>query len=253
MNDTKAVILAAGLGTRLQPLTYAIPKEMVPVCGKPLVQHAVELIRSSGIRNIVVIVGGKKGALMDFLKDGRWLDVDISYRFQEERTGNATALHTAKPLIDKTFVAMFGDEIIEPKESVIKDMLEKHRARSALCTIGISAVNEPKRYGIVKFSEDGTVLDIVEKPQDAGQLDRLAVGGVHYASNGLFVFEPEIFDYIKKLQPGRGGEHWLADAIRDIVSSGEKCVAHVHKGIYRDVGTFEALLAVERELLNSMK
>ncbi|MBI2583442.1 MAG: NTP transferase domain-containing protein [Candidatus Aenigmarchaeota archaeon] len=253
MNDEyniKAVVLAAGIGTRLQPLTYAIPKEMIHVCGKPLVQHAIELLRHA-TKNIIVIVGEKKGALMDFLKDGRWLDVDISYRFQEERTGNAAALYTAKPLIDGTFFAMYGDEIIEPKDSVAREMISLHRTSKAACTVGVSTVDDPKRYGVVKFSDD-RINEMMEKPQTPQDLERLEVNGKHYGSNGLFVFEPVVFEYIEKLRPGRNEELWIADAVRNMILDGKKCVAHVHEGIYRDVGTFEALLEVERELLNRM-
>lgn len=251
--NIRAVVLAAGLGTRLQPLTFAIPKEMVHVCGKPLIQHAIELLHASDIKNVIIIVGDKKGALMDFIKDGKWLGVDVSYRFQEERTGNANALLKAKPLINDTFVAVFGDEIIEPKKSVIKNMLDIHRKNNAICTVGVSVVDDPKRYGIVKYSEEGRILKIVEKPQSETELQDLKIKGHCYGSNGLFIFEPEIFDYIQNLKPGRSGEFWIADAIKNIVADKKKCFVHVHDGIYRDVGTFEALLDTERELLNNMK
>jgi len=252
MNNIKAVILAAGLGTRLQPLTFAIPKEMIHICGKPLIQHAVELLHASDIKNIIVIVGDKKGALMDFLKDGKWLDVDVSYRFQEERMGNANALLKSKPLITSTFVAAFGDEIIEPKKSVVRNMIELHRKNKALCTVGVSIVDDPKRYGILKFSDDGKILKIVEKPHTEEEMKDLKINGDYYGSNGLFIFEPEVFDYIEKLTPGRSGEFWIADAIKNMAAAGERCIVHVHDGLYRDVGTFESLLNTERELLNRM-
>lgn len=250
-DDIKGVILAAGKGTRLQPLTFAIPKEMVHVNGKALVEHAVELLKAGGVENFVVIVGDKKGALMDFLKDGKWLGVDVSYRFQEEQTGNATALYAARPLIGGTFVAMFGDEIIEPKHELVKRLLERHKREGAACTMGLSPVEDPQRYGIAKIDGNGRITELIEKPQTGEELRAVETDGRFLGSNGVFVFEPAVFDYIEKLKPGTKGEFWIADAIRGMVKAGEKCFAVVHDGIYRDVGTFEALLAVEKELLNN--
>ncbi len=244
------VILAAGKGTRLQPLTFAIPKEMIHINGKALVQHAIELLKAGDITNIIVIVGSKKGSLMDFLKDGKWLDVDISYRFQEETNGVAKAVYTAKPLIEHTFAVTFGDEIIEPKDKLMSDLIEKHSKENAFCTIGLSPVSDPERYGIAKTDHSGNVIDLVEKPQTEKELAYLKTDGKFYALNGIFIMEPGIFSYIEKIAPGAKNEYQLTDAIRLALQSGKKICAVVHNGLYRDVGTFEALIETEREMLN---
>jgi dTDP-glucose pyrophosphorylase len=249
----KGVILAAGKGTRLQPLTYAIPKEMVHVCGKPLIQHAVDLLKLGGVDNFIVVVGENKSAILDYLKDGKWNGVDVSYRFQTELNGNAKAVYIAKPLINKgeTFVATFGDEIIEPKENVVKDLLGLHRKMKASCTLGLSPVDDPQRYGIVKVDKAGRILEVMEKPSKPEDLARLKSGSEYLGVNGVFVFQPEIFEYTDKIKPGIKGEYYLVDAIRMMVSEGLPCYAVIHRGIYRDVGTHEALLATEKLLLNN--
>jgi dTDP-glucose pyrophosphorylase len=246
----KGVILAAGRGTRLQPLTYSIPKEMIHVRGKPLIHHAVELLKMGGVKNIVVIVGNKKGAIFDYLRDGKWIDVDISYRFQEIPSGVATGIYTAKPLINGTFVLTFGDEIIEPKDSLIKNLLRKHKERNSYCTLGLSPVDDPKRYGIVKIGDDGKIIEMIEKPQTDEELERVKTNGEYLGINGVYVFESKIFEFIEKTPKGAKDEYQITDSIKLMIQAGLPCYAVIHDGIYRDVGTFDALLNIERELLN---
>jgi dTDP-glucose pyrophosphorylase len=248
----KGVILAAGKGTRLQPLTYSIPKEMVHVCGRPLIQHAIDMFKLGGVDNIIVVVGENKSAILDYLKDGKWNGIDVSYRFQTELNGNAKALYIAKPLINpgETFAATFGDEIIEPKDRVVSDLLHLHKKHGASCTIGLSPVSDPQRYGIVKIDATGRILDVMEKPSTDADLKRLKSGDEYLGVNGVFVFQPEIFGFIDRVKPGIKGEYYLVDAVKLMVQSGRPCYAAVHRGIYRDVGTHEALLATEKLLLN---
>jgi dTDP-glucose pyrophosphorylase len=250
----KGVILAAGKGTRLEPLTYSIPKEMVHVCGRPLLQHAIDMFRYGGVENVIVIVGNNKGAVFDYLKDGKWTGIDVSYRFQTELDGVAKAIHAAKPLIDENevFLVTFGDEIIEPKDKIVREMLAIREKTGAKCVIGLSPVIDPERYGIAKIDGNGKVLEMFEKPSEKGDLERLKSDGQHLGANGVFVFDSDIFKYIEKTPRGAKNEFQISDSIKLMVSEGLPCFAYVHKGIYRDVGTHEALLATERELLNNM-
>jgi len=250
----KGVILAAGKGTRLQPLTYSIPKEMVHVCGKPLLQHAIDMFKAGGVENIIVIVGNNKGTVLDYLRDGKWTGVDVSYRFQTELNGVAKAIYIAKPLINEgeVFVVTFGDEIIEPKDRIIRDMLSIRERTGARCVIGLSPVADPQRYGIAKVGQDGRVLEIFEKPTKGEDLERLMTGKEYLGANGVFIFDSDIFKYIDKTPRGARNEYQIADSIRLMLKDGLPCFAYVHRGIYRDVGTHEALLETERELLNSM-
>lgn len=247
----KGVILAAGKGTRLEPLTYSIPKEMVHVCGKPLIQHAVDLLKCGGVNNIIVIVGNNKGAILDYLRDGKWTGVDVSYRFQTELNGVAKAIYIAKPLVNgESFVVLLGDEIIEPKDRLVKEMLEMHRKNKASCTLGLSPVIDPKRYGVVKVDKNGRILDVMEKPQTEEELKLLKTGDEYLGINGVYVFEPEIFGFIEQTKAGAKGEYQITDSIKLMLAAGRPCYAVVHRGIYRDVGTHEALIQTEKLLLN---
>lgn len=245
----KGVILAAGQGTRLRPLTHSIPKEMVPVCGKTLIQHAVETLKAGGLENIIVVVGNNKGTVIDHLKDGKWLGIDVSYRYQQELTGIASAIYESKPLIDCTFAVMFGDEIIEPKDHLVKNLIEKHRSKNSFCTVGLSAVEDPKRYGVVKIDDNGKIISMIEKPETEEELKTVETNGRYLGINGVFVFEPKIFDFIEKTSKGRNNEFQITDSIKLMLEAGLPCYAVVHEGIYRDVGTFDALLKTEKELL----
>ncbi len=249
----KGVILAAGKGTRLRPLTYSIPKEMVHVCGRPLLQHAVDMLRAGGVENIIVIIGNSKGAVLDYLRDGKWTGVDVSYRFQTELDGIAKAVYTAKPLIEEgeVFLVTFGDEIIEPKDKIVKEMLALREKTGAKCVIGLSPVEDPKRYGIAKLDNEGRVVEIFEKPQSTEDLERLKTGSRHLGANGVFVFDSDIFKYIEKTPRGAKNEYQISDSIKLMIGDGLPVFAYIHNGIYRDVGTHEALLKTEKELLNS--
>lgn len=250
----KGVILAAGKGTRLEPLTYSIPKEMIHVCGRPLLQHAIDMFKSGGVENVIVIVGNNKGAVFDYLKDGKWTGIDVSYRFQTDLNGVAQAIHAAKPLIDENevFLVTFGDEIIEPKDKIVKEMLAIRERTGAKCVIGLSPVIDPERYGIAKIDGNGRVLEIFEKPSGKEDLERLKSDGRHLGANGVFVFDSDIFKFIEKTPKGAKDEYQITDSIKLMLKEGLPCYAYVHDGIYRDVGTHEALLATERELLNQM-
>jgi UDP-N-acetylglucosamine diphosphorylase / glucose-1-phosphate thymidylyltransferase / UDP-N-acetylgalactosamine diphosphorylase / glucosamine-1-phosphate N-acetyltransferase / galactosamine-1-phosphate N-acetyltransferase len=248
----KGVILAAGKGTRLEPLTYSIPKEMIHVCGRPLIQHAVDMLKHGGVDNIIVIVGNNKGAVLDYLKDGKWTGIDVSYRFQTHLEGVAKAIYISKPLVEgETFVVTLGDEILEPKENFVKDLMKIHKANGSSCTMGLSPVADPKRYGVVKIDCNGRVVDMMEKPQKPEDLERLKTGDEYLGINGVYVFEPEIFKFIEQTKPGARDEYQITDSIKLMLESGRPCYAFVHRGIYRDVGTHEALIQTEKLLLNS--
>jgi glucose-1-phosphate thymidylyltransferase len=147
-------------------------------------------------------------------------------------------------------VVTFGDEIIEPKDKLLKAMISLHKSKKAFCTLGLSPVTDPHRYGIVKIDGDCRITDILEKPQSEADLKRLKSGDEYLGVNGVYVFEHGIFEIIEKINPGARGEYQITDAIKMAIDAGKPCFAVVHRGIYRDVGTHEALLATERLLLS---
>jgi len=232
-NVTKAVIPAAGLGTRFLPATKAQPKEMLPVVDKPAIQYVVEEAVRAGITDILIITGRGKRSLEDhfdrafeleyYLQEkGKFDDLsevqalaemaDIHYVRQGEPLGLGHAVGVARKHVgDNPFVVMLGDDIMDRRSTVLEGMIATYEqyGRSVIA-VKEFPIEEISSYGCVKPEQvsDGLVrvLDIVEKPAAAVAPSNLAV-------MGRYVFTPEIFDQLERVAPGVGGEIQLTDAI----------------------------------------
>ncbi len=230
----KAVIPAAGLGTRFLPATKAQPKEMLPVVDKPAIQYVVEEAVRSGIDDILIITGRGKKTIEDHFdrsveleqdlhakgKDSLLAEVldlanlaDIHYVRQGEALGLGHAVATARKHVgDQPFAVMLGDDIMDEHSTVLSEMIEAHAATGAAAVIACKhfPLEEISAYGSIAYEEVGArllkVLGIVEKPAPA---DAPSSWGVM----GRYVFTPAIFDSIDRTKPGAGGEIQLTDAI----------------------------------------
>ena len=178
----KAVILAAGEGTRLRPFTNSRPKVMIPVANKPILYHVVRALVESGVKDIVLVVGYKKERIMSYFGDGKSFGANIQYSFQEKQLGTAHALSTAKEHLKEDFLVIAGDNLIDAR--TIGDLLTHGKGMSLAVTISES----PSKYGVVSI-EGGQVTNIVEKPQKR-------MGNI--ISTGLYRFTPEIFRFVEK-------------------------------------------------------
>ena len=220
MTIRKAVIPAAGMGTRLLPLTKSQPKEMLPVGRKPVIQYILEEVRSAGIEHILIITTQSKRSIEDFLEVNAVSSSEIYYIRQTIKPGLpyglAYAISLAKGFADnEPFVVCLGDCIIKSGSSdfLLKRMIESHGEHKASATIAFEEVpiEEVSKYGIAKPHitglEEFQLNDIVEKPRKEDAPSNLAVAA-------RYVFEPEIFSYIKQTQPGLGGELQITDSIR---------------------------------------
>lgn len=234
---TTAVIPAAGWGTRFLPQTKAMPKEMLPIVDKPVIQYVVEEIVQSGLENIVIITGANKRAIEDHfdapnqdlvnnLKSGGKEDAlkeieDIGkmanfiYIRQKGPYGNGTPVLCAEPVMadkEEPFVVMWGDEFIYAKPPRLKQMLDVYEKYGGVVISGVKIEKKEdlKRYGIADLEPvQGNVFKIkkiVEKPDpDQAPSD--------VATHGAYILPPEIFSALKRIKPGKGGEIWLVDAI----------------------------------------
>ena len=230
----KAVIPAAGLGTRFLPATKVSPKEMLPLVDKPAIQYVVEEAVRAGIRDILIITGRGKRTLEDhfdrnfelehYLEErGKSQDAadmraiaemaDIHYVRQAEPKGLGHAVGVARQHVgDEPFVVMLGDDIMHASSTVLSEMLGVYeRYGRSVLALKEFPLEEVSLYGSVKpeVVEDGLVriLDIIEKPAPQEAPSNLAV-------MGRYVFTPEIFDFIERVEPGKGGEIQLTDAVR---------------------------------------
>ena len=263
----KAVIPAAGLGTRFLPATKAQPKEMLPVVDKPAIQYVVEEAVAAGIDDILIITGRSKRSIEDHFDRqfeleyhldrsgkhgelGQVVDLaelaDIHYVRQGEPLGLGHAVSVAEKHVgDHPFVVLLGDEFMAPTSTLLTDMIDFHQqyGRSVLALQEVEPA-EIKRYGCAKPERISDqlvqILDIVEKPEPAAAPSNLAV-------MGRYVFTPEIFEKIEQVTPGVGGEIQLTDAIALLLED-QAVYGATFNGGRHDTGTVPAYLQTIVEL-----
>jgi len=267
MEIRKAVIPAAGLGTRFLPATKAQPKEMLPLVDKPTIQYIVEEAVASGIEDILIITGRNKRAIEDHFDrsielelalDGSHKEellklvqdvsdlVDIHYVRQKEPKGLGHAVWCARKFIgDEPFAVLLGDDVVRAEVPALKQLIEVYRRRGG-SVLGVQEVPEAdvSRYGIVKPRSVEprlyAVEDFVEKPAPEQAPSRLAV-------LGRYILEPEIFRILERTPPGAGGEIQLTDAIREL-GRHRPIWAYVFEGRRYDVGDKLGFLQATVEL-----
>jgi len=242
----KAIVLAAGKGTRLVPLTLAIPKEMIRIGVKPIIEHVIEVLRAGEIKDILIIVGRKKGAIMDYLGSGERFGLSIYYSVQEEPKGTAHAVYCGKDFLDsEDFIVIYGDNYLRPY-NVMKDIIEFHEENGADATLVLHPVKDPRKFGIAKIDKKAKVLGVMEKPslEEAEPYKN----NDHYLNiAGLSVLNNKIFEYIERIKPGKNNELWLTDAIELMRKDGYKILGYVFTGTRYNVGTFESLRKADRK------
>ncbi len=269
MKIKKAIIPAAGMGTRVLPATKAQPKEMLTVVDKPSIQYVVEELVKSGIDNITIITGRNKYSLEDHFdysyeledtleKKGKMemlkLVKDISemaniyFIRQKEPLGLGHAILAAKHHIgDEPFVVVLGDDIVHSEVPVVKQMLQTREKYRGGSIIGVQEVpeNAVSKYGIIspgKRLDDRTVVmnDFVEKPE-------VQEAPSKYACLGRYILEPQIFHYLENAKPGQGGEIQLTDSILEMIKAGDKVLAYDFEGKRYDIGNKFGLLKANIE------
>ncbi len=238
----KAVIPAAGLGTRFLPATKAQPKEMLPVVDKPVIQYVVEEARSSGIEDILIITGRNKRAIEDHFDRGtsdnkyvveldEMMDaVSLFYTRQREPKGLGDAVSYAKSFVgEEPFALLLGDTITMPE--CTRELISKYDAfKASIVAVEEVPTEKISSYGVVKGREIEKdmllVEDLVEKPAQEAAPSNLAI-------LGRYILTPAIFDAIEQTQPGTGDEIQLTDALRRVE---ENKYAYVYRGKRHDIG-----------------
>ena len=219
-----AVILAAGKGTRLRPLTEDKPKVLVEVDGRPLIEYAFDALIDAGVSEFVVVVGYESELIVDRYGDA-YEGVPITYAHQHEQLGLAHALLTAEPHVDGDFMLMLGDNVFEAN---LGDVIDR-RAEGADAALLVEEVpwEEASRYGVCDTTEDGEITRVVEKPDDPPS---------NLVMTGFYVFTPAIFHACHLVQPSDRGEYELPDAIDLLIRSGRTVDAVRMDGWRIDVG-----------------
>lgn len=255
MKIKKAIIPAAGLGTRFLPATKAMPKEMLPILDKPTIQYIVEEAVAAGIEDIIIVTGKHKRAIEDHFDNQQELEMNLEaknktdllekvqyssnlanmfYVRQKEQKGLGHAIWTAKQFIgNEPFAVLLGDDIVQSEVPAIKQLMDIYD-ETGKSVIGVQTVPEKEthRYGIVKpEKQEGRLYEVekfVEKPAPGTAPSNLAI-------MGRYVLTPEIFNFLEKEKIGAGGEVQLTDAIEDL-NHKDKVYAYDFQGDRFDVG-----------------
>src|SRR6056297_4009537 len=233
----KAVVLAAGEGTRLRPLTEDKPKGMVEVAGKPILTHCFEQLVELGASELLVVVGYRKEAIIEHYSD-EFEGVPITYTHQREQSGLAHALLTVEEHIDDDFMLMLGDNVFRANLADVVNRQREDRADAAFLVEEVPW-EEASRYGVCVTNDYGEITEVVEKPDDPPS---------NLVMTGFYTFTPAIFHACHLVQLSNRGEYEISEAIDLLIQSGRTIDAIRMDGWRVDVGYPEDREKAERLL-----
>ena len=213
----KAVILAGGLGTRLLPLTKKIPKPMLPLGKKPILEHLIDWNKKNEIKSIVLCVSHLRKTIEDYFEDGKSFGVNIEYAISNKPLATAGQLKTAEEFIDDTFVCMYGDSIFDFS---LKNMVRQHKVKKAFVTMGLNEYKTNLEYGIIDVSKTGKVSSWKEKPEIKVNVNM-----------GCYVMEPKVFSLIPKNKA-----YGMDDVIKKAMINKKLVSSFITKKRFTDIG-----------------
>jgi len=227
----KAVLLAAGRGTRMRELTADLPKPMIEVRGKPVLQHIVEGLRDAGVRQLLVIVGYRADAVQNFFGDGSRYNIEIQYTTQAVQDGTGRVVDLARNFAgDSPFVLSYGDILVDPAN--YKRLLNLPQDVEAI--VSVTRGEDVSKGGAAFLNEEMELVDLREKSKPGEPTSP-------WYNAGIYTFRPSIFEFTAKLKPSPRGEYELTDAIRALAHSGKKVKALELTGEWADVRDPEIL------------
>jgi len=240
----KAVVLAAGEGVRMQPLTLTKSKHMLPVGRDPIIVHVLNSLRECRIRDALLVVGYKQELIRNYLGDGSKFGIDLNYVVQEKALGTAHAIGLAKEYIGKEdFLVIYGDLLVGPE--AVKAILQAHKS-GGVATMGVVPVTQPEQYGIVKLDEN-RVIDIIEKPRHDEASGNLV-------NAGIYVFSEEIFHAIERTQVSSRKELEVTDSLKLLIEAGAAIFAvQIDPTVWMDIGRPWDLLEANKRVLQRME
>ncbi|MFX1567806.1 MAG: bifunctional sugar-1-phosphate nucleotidylyltransferase/acetyltransferase [Promethearchaeota archaeon] len=244
----KAIIIAAGEGKRLRPITSTQPKPLIPIAGKPLLEHTIIGLKNAGIREILLVVGYKDNLIKDYFGDGREkFGVKIKYIKQEEQLGTAHAFGYGKTFAsNEPVLFMYGDLLVEPQ--VYQEIVQKFREKKIEGIILLMEVKNPEEFGIISLNSDGLVEKIIEKPSkemNAGNL----------ANAGVFIFNSNIFKAIEMTKKSIREEYEFTDSMEILIDQlNGKIEGYINKNLFwSDIGLPWQFLDANRYILDKIE
>jgi bifunctional UDP-N-acetylglucosamine pyrophosphorylase/glucosamine-1-phosphate N-acetyltransferase len=232
----RGVIIAAGEGKRLKPLTHTRPKCMIPVAGRPILSHVLESLKGAGIRDVVIVVSYLKEKIIDEFGDGRKVGMRIRYATQKSMRGTADAFLAAEGMVEDTFVGIAGDVITE--SSAIKKLISSHDSEM---TVGLKRVEDVSNYGFAEVVR-GRIKKFEEKPKTHR-------GGL--ANCSMYVMESSVFPKLRSLEMSKRGEYEVTDLIRELAKKSEAGGVELRE-FWQDLGMPWQLFDANEFLLSKM-
>jgi mannose-1-phosphate guanylyltransferase/phosphomannomutase len=221
----KAVVMAGGEGTRLRPLTSNQPKPMVPIVGKPCMEHILELLREHGFEDVIVTVAFLPQAIRSYFGDGASLGLNLQYSVEESPLGTAGSVRLASDALDDTFLVISGDALCDID---LRQIVDFHKEKGAAVTIGLKSVENPLEFGIVVTDEDGKVERFLEKPS-WGQVFSDTI------NTGIYVLEPDVLKHIPTDRP----YDFSKELFPLLLEMGRPIYGYVCEGYWQDIGNLD--------------
>ncbi|MFC9331883.1 sugar phosphate nucleotidyltransferase [Kitasatospora sp. NPDC057015] len=232
----KAVVMAGGEGTRLRPMTSSMPKPLLPVANRPIMEHVLRLLKRHGLTDTVVTVQFLASLVKNYFGDGEELGMQLTYANEETPLGTAGSVKNAEDALkDDSFLVISGDALTDFD---LSELIAFHRSKGALVTVCLTRVPNPLEFGITITDDEGRVERFLEKPT-WGQVFSDTV------NTGIYVMEPEVFDYVA------AGESvdWSSDVFPQLLKEGKPVFGYVAEGYWEDVGTHESYQKAQADVL----
>lgn len=233
----KAVVMAGGEGTRLRPMTSSMPKPLLPVVNRPIMEHVLRLLKRHGLTETVVTVQFLASLVRNYFGDGEELDMRLTYANEEMPLGTAGSVKNAEEALrDDAFLVISGDALTDFD---LTDLMRFHREKGALVTVCLTRVPNPLEFGITILDNEGHVERFLEKPT-WGQVFSDTV------NTGIYVMEPEVFDYVAANE----SVDWSGDVFPKLLEEGKPIYGYVAEGYWEDVGTHESYAKAQADVLS---
>lgn len=239
----KAIILSAGEGSRMRPLTLTKPKTMLPVAGKPIIQYNIESLRDNGITDILLIVRYKEEMVRNYFGDGSDFGVNIFYKTQKDFLGTANAISYGEDFIDDSIIVLNGDIILD--DEIIHEIIKKYNYLTSDTLMLLTEVEDPSAFGVVEI-ENGNIKSIVEKPKREEAPSNLV-------NAGIYIFNKDIFDKIRKTEISERGEYEITDSVSLQIKDNKTVIGHKTSKDWIDVGRPWELIEVNEDLIGKLK
>ena len=224
----KAVILTGGLGTRLQPYTLFVPKPMLPLGDKPLLEHSINWLKKNNIKSVVLCVSYLRKNIQDYFENGKDFGVDIEYAISNKPLATAGQLKTAEEFIDDTFVCMYGDSVFDFS---LKNMVKKHQKDKSFITMCLYEYKSRLPYGVIDTDKKGFITTWREKPEIVSNIN-----------TGCYVMEPGVFPYIPEDVP-----YGMDKVILKAMAKKKRMNSYSIKKGFTDVGDMESYTKTYKE------